>query len=608
MNQDTQHTLSITVIKMLFLWFSGVLATVTILTHVSQLVGLSFKTYAFICLSVTIPLSCWIVISFLQKIRSENHLHMDVNIVVMVLITGCTGSVLTLITHLPNADDYNYVPDAVYALENQDAPMGFEIHFFHSGEGPYVSYGMGTAMPYDYARGIMAYVLNVDYLTAYYLISAALAGFLIPLALFYLISHFSDTTRDALFGTVLTVCMILILRETIRTFGNFAFPRIFQGKAVLMSVGIPLFTAATFTFFRERSVATWLSLFAIAIAMVGASPSAIVLLPPLAFILGLSFVVVSRYKKDVLLTSLVYSTSLIYIVFYALFLLTFSVLDYGSSSHVNKIWPITFLGHAFLMLNPKLPLTPVFVVVTTVLCLYLTSGGHRRFMITWIVLITLFFLNPVVAQPLIKYVTTPNVYWRMFYLYPFLLNVGIIGAVLSSRSQKYISRNIQTGCATLLFIGSIVIYLLSFNYTPGSWGWPKYKLSLTALETARQIDAIAPVGAMLAPPEISRLMTMISGEYPQIVAGMPTNDSVLQWMSAYGREDEVEIRVKASEFVDGDITALNAFKTLLGNTDVKVIVIEKSIFETPAVNIILQAHDYINVEYIHGGNYAIIWR
>jgi len=76
--------------------------------------------------------------------------------------------------------------------------------------------------------------------------------------------------------------------EQHRSFGNFAFNRIFQAKAVLLAVGLPLFGALTIDFFQSPDKRNWLYLFSASVATAGLSNSAAVLIPLLAVVLAAS--------------------------------------------------------------------------------------------------------------------------------------------------------------------------------------------------------------------------------------------------------------------------------------------------------------------------------
>jgi hypothetical protein len=49
-----------------------------------------------------------------------------------------------------------------------------------------------TAQPYEYVQALVAGALGIDYLTVYYILTVAFIGFCAPLAIFLLLSHFTE--------------------------------------------------------------------------------------------------------------------------------------------------------------------------------------------------------------------------------------------------------------------------------------------------------------------------------------------------------------------------------------------------------------------------------
>jgi hypothetical protein len=284
---EDQETRLCKFVKTFLVTIMSVAAVLTVITHISQICGIPYYLYAIIgtCASIiVIFLVLWNEISkevFAAAISQRP--------VVLALLTCCLLSVLLcLASHQPNMDDSYYIPNVVYYLAHPDKPMDFYIHFIDSGGEPFVSYHVGTSLPFEYAQGIVAYITRSHFLTVYYFLSPALFGGMIPLVWFYLISRFSFPSRAAVTGAFFICLSLILMGEQHRSFGNFAFNRIFQGKTVLLTVGLPLFCALTIDFFRSPSGRTWLYLFVVSVAGVGFSASGSVLIPLLALVLAVA--------------------------------------------------------------------------------------------------------------------------------------------------------------------------------------------------------------------------------------------------------------------------------------------------------------------------------
>lgn len=280
---------SISRLRVALFWLLGVSASVTVLTHLAQLLSIPFRIYASSALIVAL------FISLVVLIASTHHsfsvaVH-DTKVLRFVLILAVAGAVLALVINRPDADDYYYVPNAVYYLQHPADPMGFDIHYLSSDGTLFTSLFWATSGPYEHAQAALAFLLRLDYLVVYYVIAAAIVGFLIPISFFLATAHFSDSTRNAAIGALVVVCLTPLLVETHRTFGNLSFARAFQGKIVLFSIGIPLFVSFSLDYFKRPTLFSWAMLLLLSTSMIGATSSTAWLLPMLALILGLSYAV-----------------------------------------------------------------------------------------------------------------------------------------------------------------------------------------------------------------------------------------------------------------------------------------------------------------------------
>ena len=598
MNQKTPF-LSVSATKFFLLWLFAALAAGTLLTHIAQIVGIAFGVYAAANVALFLIVTGAVLRLAIGELRTAEP---DWKPLLFVLGLGLVGAILTLITHRSDGDDLYYIPNAVYYLEHPDALMGFDVHFLYSGGEPFVSTSWATSLAIDYFRGAMAHVAGLNYLTVYYLISAAIFGFAIPLATFYLVSRFTKDTVDAAVGTVFAVSMFLILRDGHRTYGNLAFPRIFQGKALLLSVGLPTFAAMTIDFFYRRSRLIWVSLFAASIALTGATTTTVILLPSLALLLTLSFLVVARPDRKERFSLLTrYFLVLSYVGIYAIFILLTESPDLGVGSVVNEGYPTTFLGHASLFITVNLPLTPIVVISVTILFFFRPPTRERKFLTIWMAGSVVLFLNPLVARPLIEYVTTPNVYWRMFYLYPFPLIAGYIAASTSAQSGK--RENLRLSLALLVLAASVACYIFFFTLLPSYAAAPHYKVKPEDLELAREITEVAPAGPMLAPEPVAGMLSLLSSDYPQ----MRVRETAVQlWMQERGQGELAEMRLNASAFVSGENDQYVVdFRRLLETTVVKTIVLADEVAADPAVQQTLQEHGYTQSRVVT--DYVVVW-
>ena len=125
--------------------------------------------------------------------------------------------------------------------------------------------------------------------------------------------------------------------------------------------------------------------------------------------------------------------------------------------------------------------------------------------------------RPWSAPILVEHVTTPNIYWRLFYLLPFPLSMGIAVGLLSERTGMLHSRarTVATACSGLaLAVALGASSPTSIFQPPLRFGRAEYKLSRDHLEVARRIVEVAPPGPMLSPLDIANIVPSLSGEHP----------------------------------------------------------------------------------------------
>jgi len=327
-----------------------------VLTVLAKEFGIHFRLYSIIGWAFTVLF----LISFLLFNRSEYKWskHIAWKAAFLLILTGVICSTIALISHNSDGDDFYYLPNVVYMLDNPNTPMGHEIHFLDGGPAcEIISHSWGTSKAFEYMQGAFSYISGINFLSIYYLLTPAIISFFIPLALYYLLSFFSNKPVNKAIGVFLTQGIIFLLGETHRTYGNFSVTRAFQGKTLLLAVGIPFCAGLTLHYLKKPSRHVWfMSLISIT-ALTGASSSALVLLPFLAIVIIMASSLTSKLYNRTINRSLVYSLSFIFLILYGLYLMFSLQVELGIHSPVNQGWPKNFTGHLLLMFNIYRPNT-----------------------------------------------------------------------------------------------------------------------------------------------------------------------------------------------------------------------------------------------------------
>ena len=110
----------------------------------------------------------------------------------------------------------------------------------------------------------------------------SIAGFLVPFALLRLARELAP--RHALAVVALTIGVLVLDGSTSQGFGNFSFVRLFQGKAIFLTLALPLILAYALRYAQQPTIKRLTLLAAAQVAAIGLTATALPLAPMLAFI------------------------------------------------------------------------------------------------------------------------------------------------------------------------------------------------------------------------------------------------------------------------------------------------------------------------------------
>lgn len=181
---------------------------------------------------------------------------------------------------------------------------------------------------------------------------------------------------------------------------------------------------------------------------------------------------------------------------------------------------------------------------------------------------------------------TSIAYWRLFYLLPFPLCVGVVASELLSRKELERQKGLR-GVIPATMVGLVSMVLMVLVCVPGKHNilrnnlltMPKEKADPVLKEQILAIMKCVPPGPMLAPRDISRLLVIYSSDYPQVAIRMGDLERILAAMHEDG--EFMQKRFNAVAFVSGDMRYASDFRSLLGRTHLTSIVMTRGIYEAP---------------------------
>lgn len=421
------------------------------------------------------------------------------------LATFCAGAVL--VSHRPDTDDALYLGIAAGVADFPGAPLlkddtlygipGLPIllstYRFHSIEALF---------------GAVSYVTGLSVLAVSHLVSAPFWGFLAPLAWARLFRELSPSRW--FWGVAAVVGYLLLDGSAHGGWGNLAFVRLFQGKAVFLTVLAPLVTAYGLRFGRNPTAANWFLLAASLVASAGLSSSGL-----WASLLLAAVAVAATWRPDRVGARAAFgaAAAALYPVGVALVLragvrdgamgalqlapgktlvLLAWALDYVAGPGPHR-WALAALALAAPALAPAgLPRRWALV-----------AGGAF-----------LFLYNPLLGPWTALNLTSPSNFYRVFWLLPLPAFVGLAALAAADPGGARWRR----GLAAALLLAALVPSRWALSTANGvRLGWPGFKMP-AEFSFVREVNAAVAPGRVLGPTEVSQwLVTERGHAYPLLV-------------------------------------------------------------------------------------------
>jgi hypothetical protein len=189
-----------------------------------------------------------------------------------LLAVALIAALYALIAHRPDADDAFYLNLAVAAVDAPDQPL-LAADTLHGVAGLPLHLAIYRLHSFELGNAAVSLLTGLPAIQVFHFGAVALGAFLIPLAharLFRLL-----TPRHWLAAVVTLVTVLIAVGETHQWYGNFGFVRIWQGKAIQLSVFTPLVYAYAMEFALRPSLARWGLLASAQIAALGSSSAAL---------------------------------------------------------------------------------------------------------------------------------------------------------------------------------------------------------------------------------------------------------------------------------------------------------------------------------------------
>lgn len=500
------------------------------------------------------------------------------------------GAILVAIAHRTDPDDAQYLNFVVTAIDFPSEPLFSRSGLWQDHNAP-LELPIYRLHTYELLVAALSDVFGVDHKVVYYLIMAPIFGGIAVLVHWALARYL--VPRHALAVLLVWLVLTIALGASHREFGNFAFVRLYQAKAVLVSIGAPLCLLLGLRFAERPGWRRALALGMAMLASLGMSSSALVVVP----------IVVAAALSGGMLRARASGAHNAqaghdFAVIAAAILVLLAVVVYSTVSAVPE-GGMPSAGEGMALVLGEGPLGALVLALFPFAPLFVSDSRRRRLYLMATAMLVLVVLSPWTA-PLLAAKLDSAILWRVFWSTPLVLSASIALAALAVLVRERLPSIARHAVLPSLLLA---VFLLSPQSTlsPGNrvvLDFPRLKVEPTAYAVAEEIVRIAPPrSTVYAPiPIASLISTFRRHPYPLIVrleySGFPRT-------RAYFGDEELIRRRRVIKFLEGIDTHPSTpafFATQLESDRPAIVVYDRSVQMAPVISALLGSAGYVGEE------------
>ena len=427
----------------------------------------------------------------------------------ITLVVAAAAIGVTLAASRPDPDDAFHLSIPATLLRFPQQPVLLHDTLYRLPDAPILTpfYRLGS---YDVLIGTLSRITGIDHLAIAYLLLPSLFAALCVLAWAFLLRRIVPARWPSVL-LILFLC-VLALGEAHRAYGNFAFVRLFQGKAILATCMIPAITGSALLYARNGGIRYWLLLFAAQIAALGLAASAL-FAAPAAAALGLAggwsanTASSRRFATGILASAYVFAAA----------------------------WVMTSAtqgGHGFVSPNP-MPTVPwiledtwgswstgILLVALLAAWSFVRDRVRARYLSAGAFFFLLTVLNPYTCRFVADHLVGVYTYWRLTWALPLPLFLAVLldGVIERAPGMRW---KLLARCACLVLAGLAVAFGWHFGTLRGAnsvtLGMPGLKVYPVEYPVARQVAEKVPEHGVVLAPELVALWLPTFVVHPQLV-------------------------------------------------------------------------------------------
>lgn len=429
-----------------------------------------------------------------------------------VILASCLfAAALTLFSNRSDLDDAFYVAVAAFAHAHPHTALLATDPMFGQDNFPLIfpSYQFSS---YELLGAAIAWLMNIPAMDVIYRLLAPLAAMATAASIFFCTKQMY--ARRWIATGIVAIVLLLVLGECHRSFGNFGFVRIFQGKAIFLSAMVPLIYGLSFRYQSPVGTSRDLLLLTyVQLASIGLSNFAPLAAPMAGLTAALAAHPIDsrlRLERFLKLASTC-AIALPYLAWIAWRSHDAAILASDGQESAAAAWLEVFGPTQQFLIASILLLGPL-----------LTSDRTLRWRLAVpCILLLAVLLNPWLAGLISRYVTTPPVYWRVTWIFPLTVFLAIGIAITTERVwQAKRGRELPFAIVTAIGIAALGIVSLRGNIArPANhvqWSFAARKVDAHDMAVAEQAMRATASGRLLAPDNIAGLVPMHE-KHPDLV-------------------------------------------------------------------------------------------
>ncbi|HVX05052.1 MAG TPA: DUF6077 domain-containing protein [Rhodanobacteraceae bacterium] len=414
----------------------------------------------------------------------------------VVVLVAAAAVCVTLFASRPDADDAFYRSISATLLRHPQQPVLLHDTLYRLPDVP-ILLQFYRLSNYDVLVAVLARLTGVDHLLVAYLLLPSIFAAFSVLAWAYLLRRIVP----ARWPWVLLILFLamLALGEMHRDYGNFAFVRLFQGKAVLVTAMVPVVAGSALLFARHGGLRHWLLLFAAEVAALGVSASAL-FVAPAAAALGLAggwsmnAAGSRRFVLGMLASAYVFGAG------WAMASVTHGGQALVSSSPMPGVLPI--LDDTWGAWSARLLLVALLAAWA-----FVRDPVRARYLAAGAFFFLLAVLNPYTVRVVADHFVGVRTYWRLTWTLPLPLFLAVLldGAVERAWRMRL---KLPAACACAALAGLAIAFGWNFGTLRSAngvtLGLPGPKVATPEYQVAAKVDKAVPEkGVVLAPESVS---------------------------------------------------------------------------------------------------------